>query len=172
MPNSALTLRMVIAKPGEVDLASLVGARPESAPIPHERKPFRDLAASLGFGVLGPRLQGVKLLESGRVGARADYYGDFTPGAASTWEYRSRSKVVHLEQRRILRSFGPKYFVYGPEIEAYQTEVAEGLATIVLPRGGDTLCFAIWAKEDSVADVTFSWPVKGPVVEEFLASLG
>lgn len=171
MSNLDVTLQMVIAKPGEVDLAALVGSQSESAPIPHERKPFRDLAASLGFSVLGPRLQGVKLLESGQVGARADYYGEFTPGAASTWEYRSRSKVLHLEQRRILRSFGPKYFVYGPEIEAYQTMVAGGLATIVLPRDDDTLCFATWAKGDSVADVTFSWPVKGSVVEEFLASL-
>lgn len=170
MLDSTVTLRMILARPGEVDWRPLTRTY-TAAPAKLVRLALPRIEKKTGFHVKVPVLERVALAEAAWTEGKSTYYGDFSDGALTRWQYGAGNDFFVLEQRRILRSDTPEMFIYPSEIRAYQKTINGGIATIVLPPPDVSVSFATWAAEDTVIDAFFFWAVDEASIERILGSL-
>ncbi len=106
------------------------------------------------------------------LGRFSDYYGEFSEAALTNFSYSSNKQFFSIEQRLILKSYGPQLFIYPKAVRAYQKSINNGFATIVLPPANfEVACFAVFAINGMVLNVVFNWRVNERIVERILASL-
>jgi hypothetical protein len=171
MNKSTTKLDMVLARAGEI-----VWYPPSFSKKAEPKKPIilelNIIEKMVGFTHKISSNENFKMVSSAWIDKFETYYGEFSEGISVKYQnINQNERFFTVEQHRIINSNEPEMFIYQPSIIAYQKEVGDGLATIVLPPSKLSISFAEIVIQHTLMKVLFSWEIDKITAEEIIDSL-